>query len=106
MPRHARVAPGGLVYHALNRATARLPLFEKPADFDAFERVIAHTLQHVPTRILGYCVMPNHWHFVLWPRADGELTAFCRRLAHTHTEPAIQSHRRLTARRTASSAAP
>ena len=30
--------------------------------------------------------MPNHWHLVLWPRADGELTAFCRRLAHTHTQ--------------------
>jgi len=37
-----------------------------------------------PTRLLAYCVMPNHWHLVLWPRADGELTAFVRWLAHTH----------------------
>lgn len=43
-------------------------------------------LEHAPTRILAYCVMPNHWHFVLWPRADGELTAFCPRLAHAHTQ--------------------
>jgi hypothetical protein len=28
-----------LVYHVLNRANARLPIFEKPADFEAFERV-------------------------------------------------------------------
>jgi putative transposase len=28
--------------------------------------------------------MRNHWHFVIWPRKDGELTAFLRWLAHTH----------------------
>jgi putative transposase len=30
--------------------------------------------------------MPNHWHLVLFPETDGELTAFMRRLAHTHTQ--------------------
>jgi hypothetical protein len=30
MPRHPRIAPGGYVYHALNRGVARLALFEKP----------------------------------------------------------------------------
>jgi putative transposase len=74
-----------LVYHVLNRAVARLPLFEKTADYEAFERVLAETQQRHPTRILAYCLMPNHWHFVLWPRADDELTAFLRWLTHTHT---------------------
>jgi putative transposase len=41
MPRHPRVAPGGLVYHALNRGVARLPLFEKDGDYQAFEGVLA-----------------------------------------------------------------
>ncbi len=85
MPRAARVAPGGWVYHALNRAVARLPLFEKPADYDAFERVLEEAQERHPTRILAYCLMPNHWHFVLWPREDDELTAFLRWLTHTHT---------------------
>ncbi len=85
MPRHARQAPGGLVYHALNRGVARLPLFEKPADYAAFERVLAETLDHCSMRILAYTLMPNHWHFVLWPHHDGDLTAFCRWLTHTHT---------------------
>jgi len=31
MPRTARYAPGGLVYHVLNRAVARLPLLERLA---------------------------------------------------------------------------
>jgi putative transposase len=27
----------------------------------------------------------NHWHFVAWPREDGQLTEFFRWPAHTHT---------------------
>lgn len=85
MPRVARQAPGGLVYHALNRGVARLPLFQKDGDYEAFEQVMSRALQKHPTRILAYCLMPNHWHMVLWPRQDGELTAFLRWLTHTHT---------------------
>jgi putative transposase len=85
MPRRPRIAPGGLVYHALNRAVARLPLFEKPADYAAFLRVLAEALQECPTRLLAFVLMPNHWHLFVWPREDGELTAFCRWLTHTHS---------------------
>src|SRR2546425_12971337 len=85
MPRSARCAPGGYVYHALNRAVARRALFRKPADYAAFERVLAAAQARHPTRILAYCLMPNHWHFVLWPEADDELTRFLRWLTHTHT---------------------
>jgi putative transposase len=27
-------------------------------------------------RLLCYTVMPNHWHLVLWPRHDGELSTY------------------------------
>jgi putative transposase len=84
MPRRPRIAPGGLVYHVLNRAVARLALFEKDADYDAFECVLAEAMVQHPTRLLGYVVMPNHWHLVLRPRAEGELTDFVRWLTHTH----------------------
>lgn len=84
MPRTARVAPGGTVYHVLNRAVARVPLFRKEADYAAFERVLLEAYERTPTRILAWCIMRNQWHFVIWPRQDGELTAFLRWLAHTH----------------------
>src|SRR5207248_5933759 len=84
MPRHPRQVPGGYLYHVLNRAVARLPLFEKPADYAAFHRVLGETLDRFPMRILAYVVMSNHWHFVLWPVHDGDLTAFCRWLTHPH----------------------
>jgi hypothetical protein len=36
MGRPRRAAQGGLVYHVLNRANARLPIFLKDADYEAF----------------------------------------------------------------------
>jgi putative transposase len=86
MPRQARNAPGGLVYHVLNRANGRLRLFKKEEDFLAFERVLKLAHEQVPIRILSWCMMSNHWHLVLWPREDGELTAFMRKLTQTHAQ--------------------
>jgi putative transposase len=85
MPRSARQTPGGYVFHALNRATARRKLFRKPADYQAFLRVFDEALQRQPIRVLAYCLMPTHWHVVLWPAADGDLTAFLRWLTLTHS---------------------
>jgi len=49
MPRRPRVATGGLAYHVLNRRVGRLPLFEKSADYVAFEKILAEA--HAQTRI-------------------------------------------------------
>jgi putative transposase len=87
MGRPHRLDRGGYVYHVLNRANARLPLFHKDGDYLAFQRILAETLQHVPAmRLLAYCLMPNHWHLVLWPRHDGELADFMHWLTLTHTQ--------------------
>jgi len=55
------------VYHVLNRGVGRRTLFDKDADYLAFERVIDETLRTRPMRIGAYCLMPNHWHMILWP---------------------------------------
>ncbi len=84
MPRTARVAPGGMVYHVINRGVGKQQLFFSDDDYLAFERVIAETLEKRSMRIVSYCLMPNHWHFVLWPENDGDLGRFMQRLTVTH----------------------
>ena len=86
MPRRLRVATGGLVYHVLNRAVGRGLIFEDDADYEAMERVIERTTKLLPMRIISYCLMPNHWHMVLWPKEDGQLSQFMRLLTVTHTQ--------------------
>src|SRR5450432_3128649 len=84
MPRSGRIAPGGIVYHVLNRGNGRRKLFYKDADFEAYLELLAEAIAHVPMRILGYCLMSNHWHLVLWPHEDGDLSRFMRWLSNTH----------------------
>jgi putative transposase len=86
MPRPRRVADGGIVYHVLNRANAKMTIFSTAGDYQAFEDILHAACQRTRTRLLAHCVMPNHWHLVVWPRADGELSEFVGWLTLTHTQ--------------------
>jgi putative transposase len=86
MGRRLRVDVGGHVYHALNRASARAALFEASDDYLRFEQVLDEARVRTGMRILAYCLMPNHWHLVLWPAADGVLSRFMTWLTLTHTQ--------------------
>jgi putative transposase len=86
MPRRLRAAAGGYAYHVLNRAAGRRTLFRKNSDYEAFESVLQQAADFQPMRLLAYCLMPNHWHLVVWPRKDGELSEYVRWLTVTHTQ--------------------
>lgn len=86
MGRALRMAVGGVVYHVLNRANGRLTLFASDGDYAAFEQVLGEAVERMDIRVLVYCLMPNHWHLLLWPRADGDLSKFVGWLTLTHTQ--------------------
>lgn len=86
MPRPRRTSPGGLVYHVLNRANARRRIFETAGDYLAFERILADVQERLSMRMLAWCLMPNHWHLVLWPREEGDLSRFVRLVSLTHSQ--------------------
>ena len=50
MPRTARVAPGGLIYHVLNRGVGRMRLFHKLRHYAAFEEILDETLAKLRVR--------------------------------------------------------
>ncbi len=54
MPRTARIAPGGVVFHVLNRSNTRATIFDEDNDFMAFERIMAETVPLTRMRILAY----------------------------------------------------
>ena len=95
MPRQARRAPGGLIYHVLNRGVGRQDLFDDDGDFAAFVRVLAEALERDPVPVLGYCLMRNHWHLVLWPRRDTQLARFMQRLTITHVRRWVEHRGRV-----------
>ena len=74
------------MYHVLNRANARRTIFQGHADYEAFERILGEGLEKIPMRLTGYCLMSNHWHLVVWPYNDGDLSAFMHWITMTHTQ--------------------
>ena len=86
MGRPLRPTSADVVYHVLNRANARMTLFEDDDDYAAFERVLTQACARLSMRVLAYCVMPNHWHLVVWPRQERDLSRFMNWLTLTHTQ--------------------
>ena len=86
MPYRRRTGSAGLIFHVLNRAARRSRLFDEDADYQAFLRVMAQAQSRVPLRILAYCIMPNHFHLVVWPQVDGEVSRFMHWLTGTHSK--------------------
>jgi len=70
-----------------------MQLFAQDGDHQAFERVLMEACARVEMRLLAYCVMPTHWHLVVWPHADGDLSSFLGWLTMTHTQRWHASHR-------------
>ena len=77
---------GGFVYHVTNRCAAGVTLFDSRAAYRAFVNLIAEAYAVRPTRLLAYCVMPNHWHLVLWPETDDAVERFVGWLSMTHVK--------------------
>lgn len=92
MPRTARASVGGHCYHVINRGNGRMTVFHTEGDYRAFVQLLASTCERVPMRILGYCLMPNHFHLALWPHADGDLSRWMQRLLTRHVRRYHQRH--------------
>jgi len=73
-----------MVFHVLNRGVGRRVLLTRDQDFLASERLVEETLRTRRMRLCAYCLMPNHWHFVVWPERDGDLPAFMQQVTNTH----------------------
>ena len=95
MPRISRVDVGGEVYHVLNRANARVQIFDNNNDYQQFEEILEEAVEKFNMRLLAYCIMPNHWHLVLRPRQDGDLQQFMSWLTNTQK---IQSDKDISIR--------
>jgi putative transposase len=72
------------VFHVLNRAAKRSVLFHGTSDYAAFERLLAEAVARLEIALFAYCIMPNHWHLVLTPKAAGAMSRFMHWMTTTH----------------------
>ncbi len=84
MPRTARASVGNVCYHVLNRGNGRSTVFHKEDDYGAFLKLLNEANDRIDMRLLAFCLMPNHFHLVVWPRQDGDLSLWMQWLMTAH----------------------
>jgi putative transposase len=80
MPRHPRDAVLGCVYHVANYGNEWREIFSQPPDYDRFISLLREARSHVNVSVLGYCVMPTHFHLLLRPEAANALSEYMKRV--------------------------
>ena len=68
----------------INWGNERAEVFHKDEDFGTFVRIMGEACVRVPMRVVAYRLMRNHFHVVLWPHADGDLSRWMHWLLTTH----------------------
>ncbi len=92
MPRTARASVGGVCYHVINRGNRHEEVFLSAADYLRFLNLMAQARARLSMRVLTYCLMPNHFHLLLRPYGDGDLSRWMHWLLTTHVRRHHRCH--------------
>jgi putative transposase len=84
MARPRRNTAPNAIHHVVNRANRRKLIFRKRRDYVAFLSVLDEAVHKFGVRLIAFCVMPNHWHLVVWPDDTVSLPAFMHWVTSTH----------------------
>jgi putative transposase len=84
MSRPRRFLASNTPAHLVQRAVDRQTIFEQPADFGAFLDLLGEAGRRYDVQLLGYCVMPNHWHLLAQSPQPLSISRYMQWLTGTH----------------------
>jgi len=93
MPRPLRIQFPGAVYHVMNRGNGRQAIFEDATDARRFLARLEEIAAPLGWRFHAYCLMTNHYHFVL-QTPQPNLSAGMQALAARYTQDFNRRHGR------------
>ena len=64
----------GATFHIYNHAIDDYNLFYDDEDYDYFLNIFENNLKKVPASVYAYCLMPNHYHFLI--RQDSDVQVY------------------------------
>ncbi|MBB5204718.1 REP element-mobilizing transposase RayT [Inhella inkyongensis] len=91
MSRPLRIEFPGAIYHLTSRGDRREPIFEDDGDRELLLDIVAQTLERFDAQMLAYCLMGNHYHFVLHTRR-ANLAALMQQLNGRYTQAYNRRH--------------
>ena len=82
----------GFPHHLTQRGVARQQVFFSDTDYQVYLDLVGMHAQRFGTRLLGYCLMPNHVHWVVEPQ---EAVSLARTFGEAHGRYATYGNARL-----------
>jgi len=92
MPRPNRICPDGVLQHVFNRGNRRSRIFHGTEDYLGFLAALTDAADRTVVRLVSYCLMPNHWHLVLWPVRGIEVSAYMQVAMNAHLRDLQRRH--------------
>jgi putative transposase len=86
MPYRGCVFAQGLYYHIYNRGAGKQPIFFNAANYEYLLRLVHRYSPKYGAKIIAYCWMPNHYHFLLRQETDEPLSKFINVLFNTYVQ--------------------
>jgi putative transposase len=94
MARPLRIEFPGAVYHITSRGDRREPIFVDDEDRLALLDIVAQALSRFDAQMLAYCLMGNHYHFVLHTR-QANLSLLMRHINGVYTQSFNRRHNKV-----------
>ena len=76
MPRSGRCSWAGAIFHVVNRGVERRRVYLDEADYERFLVLLQLGKDCADIKVYGFCLMPNHFHIVLEPQAEGAMSRY------------------------------
>jgi len=95
MPRRRIPFRSNHFYHIYNRGINQDLIFFSPDNYHYFQRLLRRNIRRYHIAVVAYCLLPNHYHFLLKPRKDNNLSQFMNSLFGSYTQAVNKQQGRL-----------
>lgn len=82
-------------YHIYNRGINQDLIFFSPDNYHYFQRLLRRNIGRYHIAVVAYCLLPNHYHLLLRPRKDDNLSQFINSLFGSYTQAVNKQQGRL-----------
>ncbi len=86
MPYRGDAFAQGQYYHIYNRGAGKAKIFFNDGNYQYLLRLVKQYYQKYGVTIIAYCLMPNHYHFLLRQEAEEPLSRFMQVLFNAYVQ--------------------
>ncbi|MBI5942976.1 MAG: transposase [Chloroflexi bacterium] len=86
MPYRGDLFTQGQYYHIYNRGAGKAKIFFNDGNYQYLLRLVKEYYQKYGATIIAYCLMPNHYHFLLRQESEEPLSKFMQVLFNAYVQ--------------------